>query len=208
MKKFKTFNIWLICLLIPFFILSCGGGNDEAKPAKTKTSGSALDKMTSMAASSTKELKGIEDKAKSEMDLNKLTKIAEDMAKKEKELNSEFVEFVAKNAANLTIPVEQNLHQEYYELKPIRIEYAESIEKIKVAVEINPLKTPYPNKENWVYLKLVDKDGNVVKKLPAPKKYTKELTNGGYIWNPFLSPAMFDGVVKAVVITNEEFKSK
>ena len=208
MKKFKSLNILLVGLLIPFFILSCGGGNDEAKPAKTKASGSAFDKMISMAVSSTGELQKMQEKAKSESDINKWPKLAEEMAKKEKELNSEFLDYVAKHSSELQLPVEQNIQQEFYELKPIRVESAESIEKIKVAVEINPLKTPYPNIDDRVYLKLVDKDGNVLQKLLAPKQYTKELTNGGYSWNPLLSPTMFDGVVKAVVISQEEYKSK
>ena len=204
MRKIKPFNILLIGLLIPFFILSCGGGNDGAKPDKTKASGSAIDQMTSMAVTSISELQKIQEKAKTEMDIKKLTKLAEGLAKKEIELNTEFIDFVTKQSAKLQIPVEQDLYEEFFSVSAIQILSAQSIEKITMKFEVKALKTPFPTIDDRVYLKLLDKDGNEVNKLLAPKPFgKKDITE--WAWNPLMSPSFFKGVVKAIVISEEDF---
>jgi len=205
MKRKKLLQTITLCIMVSVLLISCGGGNDETKPAKTKSAGSAFDKMISMATTSASELQKIEEKAKTETNINKLTKLAEDLAKKEQELSTKFVDFVSKQTGSLNLPVEQSIYEEFFSVGPLQILSAESLEKIKMKIEIKALKTPFPGVDDRVYLKVVDKEGKVIRKLLAPKPFgKKDITE--WDWSPLLSPSIFKGAVKAVVISEDEFK--
>ena len=207
MKRKKLLQIITLCTMISVLLISCGGGNDETKPAKTKASGSAFDKMISMATTSASELQKIQEKAQTETNINKLTKLAEDLAKKESELSTKFIDYVSKQTGSLNLPVEQSIYEEFFSVGPIQILSAESLEKIIMKVDIKALKTPFPTIDDRVYLKLVDKDGKLTQKLLAPKPFgKKDITE--WDWSPFMSISIFKGAVKAVVISEEEFKQK
>ena len=210
MKKKSLFQLATLLVIIPAFLVSCGGGEkgEGSSTPKTKAGKSEISKMVDLSKDYQAQLKKIqEDAEKNPNDVNKLTKLAQEYAEKEKKFNEEFVKYVGDNSAKLVFPIEQELYNDFFEIKEIQVNSAKDLEHVYTQVKVKPIKMPYPGKDNWIYLKFVDKDGNKTGSILSIGKPNNTPDNQEYIWEPRLDLSQFEGAVKAVVISEEEFKS-
>jgi hypothetical protein len=210
MKKKSLLQLAILLVIIPAFLVSCGGGEKGEKSGspKSKAGISEISKMVDLAKDYKAQLKKIqEDAEKNPEDVQKLTKLAQEYAEKEKKFNEEFVKYVEGNSDKLLFPIEQDLYNEFFEIYPVQVNSAKDLEFVYTKVKVKPLKTPYPTKDNWIYLKFVDKDGNQTGSTLSVGVPHDTPEGQEYTWEPRLSVSQFEGAAKAVVISEEEFKS-
>lgn len=210
MKNKSLLQLAILLVIIPAFLVSCGGGGngDGSSSPKSRAGKSEISKMLDLAKDYKSQLKKIQEEAeKSPEDVDKLTKLAQEYAEKEKKFNEEFGNYVGDNSDKLVFPVEQELYKEFFEIKTIQVNSAKDLDHVYTQVKVKPLKMPYPGKDSWIYLKFVDKDGNKTGSILSVGKPNNTPEDQEYIWEPRLDISQFEGAVKAVVISEEEFKS-
>ncbi len=212
MKTKTFFRIAFIIITLPILTSSCGSNSDKdstSTKSSSKNASSGIEKVVSMANDYQNKLLKIKEEAENNQDnVDKITKLIQEYDQKEKEFNKEFVDFVSQNAGKFSLPVEQNIHKEFYEVKELKITKAEDLEHVFAELSVDVIKSPNPNVQDRIYLAFKDKSGQTVGSKVFMSKPLNTPDDQDYKWEPRLYMSQLTGVVKVEVISEEDYKAK
>jgi hypothetical protein len=208
----KTYRLLAMILLSAgtMAITSCGGSGTKSESAGSKE--------TTAAASSGEQLFGklpdivmkyrekIDDKQaqiKKNKDLDRAFRLSKEMDELKEEADKTVGDYISDLGTPLTVPLVQEGNTEFYKITELRVESA----KLKNAIvksTVQILKEPFPG--TMVYIQLFDGDQPTGKWILLMGRGVKK-AGESYEFSGGTNPANFAGVTKAVVKTEDDYKT-